>query len=241
MAKKARLSMRDLEDETKKFLAPATEKERAILHAATELVGERGIDGATTAEIARRAGVTEKTLFRYFPSKQDLVRRVLYPVLLRGGLTRGWDNLETMLKMQESSLKSWYTSFTKNRIAATSQNPALARTLLTELAHNEELRKAIGGLWREKIWGPMLETLHALQANGSIREDVDVNVLARAIHCLNIGYFFSRFVLAADLKWDDAAEIDKMAEILTNGAASDADAPIVAKAPGGREPSRADV
>jgi TetR/AcrR family transcriptional regulator len=241
MAKKARLSMRDLEDETEKFLAPTTDKERAILHAAMELIGERGIDGATTAEIARRADVTEKTLFRYFPSKQDLVRRVLYPVLLRGGLTRGWEGFETLLRTQGSSLKSWYTSFTKNRIAATAQNPALARTLLTELAHNEELRKAIGALWREKIWGPMLETLDSLQASGAIRKEVDVQVLARAIHCLNVGYFLSRHVLAADLKWDDAAEIEKMAEILTNGAASDADAPIAEKAPDKREPSRADV
>ena len=61
----------------------ATVKERAILAAAVDLLGERGVDGATTAEIAKRADVTERTLFRYFPSKRDLVRRVLAPTILR--------------------------------------------------------------------------------------------------------------------------------------------------------------
>jgi TetR/AcrR family transcriptional regulator len=217
MARKARLSMRDLEDETEKFLAPATEKEGAILQAAVALIGERGIDGATTAEIARRAGVTEKTLFRYFPSKQDLVKRVLFPLLLRGGLTRGWESFEALLKTEGSSLKSWYTSFTANRIEAVSRNPALARTVLTEIAHNDELRKSIGALWLQMIWGPMVGTLRSLQAGGSIRKDVDIEVLARAIHCLNVGYFLARHVLAPGAKWDDAYEIEKMADILTRG------------------------
>ena len=77
MPKKRSVSMRELERETKRFEEPATEKEKAIIDAAVALMGERGVDGATTAEIARRAGVTEKTLFRYFPSKRDLVRRVI--------------------------------------------------------------------------------------------------------------------------------------------------------------------
>ena len=56
--KKAQLSLRDFERETERFLTPASEKEKAIMDAATALLGERGIDGATTAEIAKRAGVT---------------------------------------------------------------------------------------------------------------------------------------------------------------------------------------
>src|SRR5215475_11676893 len=94
MPKKARVSIKDMQKETKKFRAPATEKERSIIEAALGLMSERGVDGATTAEIARRAGVTEKTLFRYFPSKKDLVRRVLFPPLLNAALSREWEKLE---------------------------------------------------------------------------------------------------------------------------------------------------
>lgn len=217
MQKKQRFSMRDLERETEKFLAPATEKERAIIEAAAELLGERGIDGATTAEIAKRAGVTERTLFRYFPSKSDLVRRVLFPSLLRGALSREWEKLEALLKMKDPNLKSWYTMFTTERIAAVGKNPALARTLLVELAQNDELREAVANIWRQHIWRPMIERLHEWQTSGAIRKEIDVEVLARAIHCLNVGYFFVRHVFAPDRKWDDTDEIEKMAEILAHG------------------------
>lgn len=48
------------------------DKQIALLEAATEVVAEQGL-GAPTALIARRAGVAEGTLFRYFPTKDELL------------------------------------------------------------------------------------------------------------------------------------------------------------------------
>ena len=41
--------------------------------AALELFGERGYDRTTAAEIAARAGVTERTFFRHFPDKREVL------------------------------------------------------------------------------------------------------------------------------------------------------------------------
>jgi AcrR family transcriptional regulator len=41
--------------------------------AAVELFLEKGYDGTTAAEIAAHAGVTERTFFRYFPDKRDVL------------------------------------------------------------------------------------------------------------------------------------------------------------------------
>jgi AcrR family transcriptional regulator len=44
-----------------------------IAETARSLFAERGFDGVTVAEIARAADVSEKTVFNYFPTKEDLV------------------------------------------------------------------------------------------------------------------------------------------------------------------------
>jgi TetR/AcrR family transcriptional regulator len=218
MAKKnPRVSMRDLERESKKFHAPATDKEKSIIEAAVALIGERGIDGATTAAIAKRANVTEKTLFRYFPSKSDLVKRVLFPLILQRGLTRQWEQVEALLRTKGTSLKDWYIAATTKELSVVAKNVGLTRTVNIELLQNEELRHALSQLWQQHIWKPMLGTLGDLQQSGVIRKDVDIEVLARAIHCLHVGYFLARYVFAPDRDWDDASEINQMAEILTAG------------------------
>jgi AcrR family transcriptional regulator len=42
-----------------------------LLRAALELFAERGYDGTTAADIARRADVTERTYYRHFPDKRE--------------------------------------------------------------------------------------------------------------------------------------------------------------------------
>ncbi len=46
---------------------------RRLQQAALELFRERGYDATTTAEIAARAGVTERTFFRHFPDKREVL------------------------------------------------------------------------------------------------------------------------------------------------------------------------
>ncbi|MGY1580312.1 TetR/AcrR family transcriptional regulator [Streptomyces sp. MN13] len=46
---------------------------KALQEAAHRMFEERGYAGTTVRDIAAAAGVTERTFFRYFPSKEDLV------------------------------------------------------------------------------------------------------------------------------------------------------------------------
>lgn len=46
---------------------------KRLERAALELFTERGFDRTTTAQIAARAGVTERTYFRHFPDKREVL------------------------------------------------------------------------------------------------------------------------------------------------------------------------
>lgn len=48
-------------------------KRQTIINAALELIAEHGFHGAPMAMIAEKAGVGAGTIYRYFPSKDDLI------------------------------------------------------------------------------------------------------------------------------------------------------------------------
>jgi len=51
---------------------PAAQRKAQLLDTAASLFAERGYSGATTAELAKAAGVTEPIIYRHFASKKDL-------------------------------------------------------------------------------------------------------------------------------------------------------------------------
>ena len=55
----------------------AAERREQVVRVATAVFAERGYDGASIDEIARRAGVSAPVVYDHFASKQDLYQRLL--------------------------------------------------------------------------------------------------------------------------------------------------------------------
>jgi AcrR family transcriptional regulator len=68
----------------------AAERREAILAAAVEEIARNGFAGATTAAIAKRAGISQPYVFRFFPTKKELVLAVLDRCVSR--IVRDWEN-----------------------------------------------------------------------------------------------------------------------------------------------------
>jgi AcrR family transcriptional regulator len=51
----------------------AARSREALIEAALELFAQRGFDATTAEQIAERAGVSPRTFFRYFPTKESVV------------------------------------------------------------------------------------------------------------------------------------------------------------------------
>lgn len=56
---------------------PAAQRKEQLLDTAVKLFSERGFAGATTADLARAAGVTEPIIYRHFASKKELFIAVI--------------------------------------------------------------------------------------------------------------------------------------------------------------------
>ena len=67
----------------------AAERREAILDAAVEEFATHGYEGATTAGVAARAGISQPYVFRFFPTKKDLYIAVIDRCTAR--ILHGWE------------------------------------------------------------------------------------------------------------------------------------------------------
>ena len=69
------------------------ERERLILEEATRYFAEYGLGGGTL-ELARRLGITQPLLYKYFPTKNAMIEKV-FDGLFRGHWTRAGKTCST--------------------------------------------------------------------------------------------------------------------------------------------------
>src|SRR3954463_12827018 len=115
-----------------------------LLDAAARLFARDGLDGATTREIAREAGVNEVTLFRLFGSKENLLSAVV---------GRPFDNEQNgtkpCLPQTTGDLRKDLANFVHAYDALLTENLPLIRTLIGEIhRHGDHERKVADGIFR---------------------------------------------------------------------------------------------
>src|SRR3954463_13407701 len=87
------------------------DRRREFVARATEFFSEQGFGGGTR-DLARRLGVTQPLLYRYFPSKDDLIREVYRTVYLEP-LDPGWEKLlPDRSRPIRDRLREFYNAYT---------------------------------------------------------------------------------------------------------------------------------
>jgi AcrR family transcriptional regulator len=99
------------------------EKRVRIAKAAREIFAERGFDGATTRDIASRAGVSVGTLFVYAPDKAQLLKAVFEWQLDRISETHG--SVDVRAKLVDQLIE-----FLRPRYELWGRDPRLSRTAM---------------------------------------------------------------------------------------------------------------
>jgi len=142
----------------------SAECDRAILGAALVEYAERGLDGLSVDAVAARAGVSKATIYRRYPSKEELVIAAAFVVCeeagevpdtgsLRGDLTGSLRNLRNMLDDP-------VTGAAKRRLVVDASNHDELARMHRDLVHKR----------RERT----IAMLRSAIARGELQPDVDL-------------------------------------------------------------------
>jgi AcrR family transcriptional regulator len=176
----------------------------AIASAAMALFAEHGFDAVTVADVARAADVSEKTVFNYFPAKEDLV--------LHGGEERRAALIEAIvMRPPGTSLVTPFREATMAFIDAVERGPVEGIVAVPRLvAQSKSLRDRLFIGWEQEA--ATLSPLIAEEA-GAPEGDLVPAVVARTLawtHRLVFRAAFTR-LLAGDDQRAVAADLREQA------------------------------
>jgi AcrR family transcriptional regulator len=148
---------------------PAEERKAAVLDCACGMFATGSYRGTTTAEIARRAGVTEPILYRHFQSKRELYLAVLEESWRR--LRELWDEAVAA----EEDPKLWVAVIGRAYFEATDPRLHSANLWiqsLTEASDDPEIRRYLRKHMRE-VHDYVAELMRRSQEAGGVLPDRD--------------------------------------------------------------------
>lgn len=115
----------------------------ALVDAGLELFEEQGYDATTVAQIARAAGVTEMTFFRYFAAKEHLLLDDPYDPVLIAAIARQPHADPPFLRAASGVRAAWRalpqpeTPMIRRRVRIIAQTPALRGAMWRSTGNTE--------------------------------------------------------------------------------------------------------
>jgi AcrR family transcriptional regulator len=179
--------MENIVQKTKAKLMEYENRHQSILNAAMRLFNAKGYAATTTASIAKEAGVTEKTLYGHFESKEVLFEACILSIT--GQMAALWqDALERNKEDDLAYLKAVASSYVDFVI----NNPDKSMFLVHLYSYrvvpelDEGFRKAV-----EEQLNEIERVIESLQKKGVIRLDMHPRLLAGAF----LGQYFTAVFL----------------------------------------------
>jgi AcrR family transcriptional regulator len=150
---------------------PAAERRLALVEAAMRVFSEGSYAGATTAQIAREAGVSEPILYRHFASKRELYLACL---------EEAWQRIRSKIDERIAELgpaEGWRDLGPKTMREVKVLLPSLWMQAITEAGKDPELRGHVRAHMRE-VHDYFAQVVRRVQADGGIHADRDADVEA---------------------------------------------------------------
>lgn len=195
---------------------PMTDKKRRIVEAAVVCFSENGYAATATKTIALRAGVAEGTIFRHFPTKKELLVRLVRPLVSRGLLPLAIEEIRVENEAAGGDLRRFMRAILGNRLLFADRFSPLVRILIQELRFHAELREALAATVSSALLDAAAKVLAPFIASGQIRP-VDPIFFLRTVISLLVGYYLLRTEILPDHDWDDEIEVSRIVDLVLDG------------------------
>lgn len=139
-----------------------------LIEAASQVFALLGVQGATTREIARVAGVNEVTLFRHFASKEQLLKAVIENVLALQ--TEALAHPEAWTNDLYTDLKHYAQLYN----AMLEEQEDLIRTFIGEAKRHPEAARRVMQEAAKPLREKLVAYLQSGQKRGTVRQDIDL-------------------------------------------------------------------
>ena len=196
-------------------------KEQDILNAAIKIFSEKGFSAATTNEIAKEAGVAEGTIFRYFKTKKEILKKVMIKLLMVFAEEVVIVRLSKVIsdnkdKNERELLKALF----KDRFDIIVKNWDMIKIVFTEVQYHEDLRNvfienfAVRG---KQLMGEFYEEC----VTRGIFKNYNSTIVLRSFVGIFGMYMIQRQVAPGLLVMDDDKQIDMMVDMILYGISKD--------------------
>src|SRR4051812_10198413 len=112
---------------------PITEKQQRVLAAAMDAFAEKGYAGTSTAEIAKKAGVAEGTVFKQYKTKKDLLIALVAPFFVRTIAPVLIEDFLAVIRAPHPHVEDFLRALWHNRLEFLREHERLVRIAMQEL------------------------------------------------------------------------------------------------------------
>lgn len=178
---------------------------------------ERRPAATATSEVARRAGVAEGSIFRYYPTKKALLVAAV-GVLLDAMTPVVRAGLAPVMAGDYADVGDFVRALATDRLAFERKHSALVRLFVQEIAFHPELRQRFRRTAMTVVYPMLLRAIGRMQERGLVAA-LPASSGARIVLSVVLGFVLARVFVAPDAPWDDEEELDAMAGVLARGLA----------------------
>ena len=182
------------------------DRKKKILTSATKIIGEKGFQNATIAEIAKEAGIGDATIYEYFKNKEDLLLAI--PVETTKDLIAEIHEHMMGIKGAFNKLRKfiwWWLNYVE-------KNPGYGVVVLLELKTSKTYVSTEAYQAARNFYQIILDIIQEGQEEEAIKKEIN-SYLARSLCVGAMEHIIIRWLLK-DRKYSLLQYADELADLL---------------------------